>query len=112
MPKHPITVLRFDGSLGRLAKEVCKLRFDRLALFFGLCAVELVRQANEDRRRRRVQLAAKLTAAAGCASGLQNAVESAFRISLPYMKREIHPTSLKRWERASEKTRWWLRGAR
>ena len=42
MMKHPTNVPKYPGSLEELARDVCKMRYDAVANFFGYCADYLI----------------------------------------------------------------------
>lgn len=107
MHKHRIRVEGYEGSLQKLAQQVCILRYDKVALFFGYCAVELIRQANADMLAGRKLLAIKLTSAAGIASALQKATEGIVRLCAPHMPKELTPRVLRKWQEESGNTYWW-----
>jgi len=89
MKRHPTSVEGYEGSLEELAQTVCRMRYDKVAEFFGYCAVELLRQANGDMRRGYKLLAIQLTAARGIAVALHRKMHSVFKLCEPHMQEEL-----------------------
>jgi hypothetical protein len=106
--EHPVRVDGFNGSLEVLAATICRMRYDKVALFFGLCAVELIRQSNGDMGRGRKRLAVLLAGAAGIASALQTKLEAITRLCIPHMSDDLTPEKVSEWERKSQETKWWV----
>ena len=107
MARHPEVVDGFDGPIKLLAKRVCEMRYDQLSLFFGYCAMELIKQSNADMRRGRKRLAVLLTASAGISSTLQSKLGEIVRLCAPHMKCEFSEKEMRSWETLTGKTRWW-----
>lgn len=53
MQKHQTKIDGYDGSLREIARQVCSLRYDKVAEFFKYCAEEILLQANCDSQRKR-----------------------------------------------------------
>lgn len=89
MKHHPVAVEGYHGSLESLAQKVCRMRYDQVAEFFGYCATELLRQANNDMGRGRKLLAIQLTSAWGIAVALHLKMHRIFRLCEPHMQEEL-----------------------
>jgi hypothetical protein len=87
--KHPTSVEGFDGSLKQLAREICRLRYDKLAELLYYLGEEFVAEANIESKRDRVHLSALLVRTWGIVRALQVHVENVFRFSAPHMKNEL-----------------------
>jgi len=84
--EHPISVLKYSGSLEALAKDVGEMRYDSVAEFITSLADEVVRQAEADRAGERVQLASKLEETARKLYEARDEMQKVWRICKPYMK--------------------------
>lgn len=84
--KHPLRVAGYNGSLQKLAQTILRMRYDKVEKFFEACAMELDRQASEDRKRGREQLACLLREAANIAEEQRLQFHSIFVLCEPYLK--------------------------
>lgn len=82
--KHPQTVGNF--SLDELAKNVGKMRYDKLAEFIGLLATDLQQQRAGDQQKGRTKLAAALDLASIHLTRAEEEINTAWKICKPYME--------------------------
>jgi len=87
--KHSVAVKGFDGSLEELAERICRMRYDKVAEFFGHCTEELRHQSNQDMKTGRTALAILLTSAWGIANVERLQFEKIFELCKPHMKDEL-----------------------
>ncbi|MFA6338475.1 MAG: hypothetical protein WCW87_00215 [Candidatus Paceibacterota bacterium] len=89
MKKHPIKVEGFDGTLEELAQKVGRMRYDKVAEFFGHLEREIERQSEGDLKRGRVQLSELLKKGAMKLIDLKKHFEKIMKLCEPYMKDEL-----------------------
>ena len=87
--KHPTVVTGYHGSIEQLAKEVCDMRYDKLAEFFQACSLDLKNQAVADANRGRNQLSQKLFRASQTCTELTFQTTAIFELCKPYMADEL-----------------------
>ncbi|MBU0470669.1 MAG: hypothetical protein KKA62_00585 [Nanoarchaeota archaeon] len=84
--KHPLEVEGFEGNLEGLAKAVGNMRYDKARDFLGYLADDIMRQADADKGRGRVQLAERLYQTAERLYQAREVMDLAWKICEPYMK--------------------------
>lgn len=84
--EHPQQVAGYEGSLRQLTCAIHGMRYDQVAEFYRLSAVELRRQSKGDERRGRPKLSRRLRAAALAASLLHALMLSVWRLCEPHMR--------------------------
>ncbi len=89
MQKHHTKIDGYDGSLRLLARQVCSMRYDKVAEFFKYCAEEILLQADWDTQRKRHKLAALLRSAWGISKVLAEQYNKIFALCKPHMKDEL-----------------------
>ncbi|MFA7707948.1 MAG: hypothetical protein WCX73_03290 [Candidatus Pacearchaeota archaeon] len=86
MSKHPKTVKGFTGSLEQLAKSIGNMSYDQTGIFIEKLADDIVKQADEDIKKGRKNLAIKLYATAEKLYRAKDKMDLAWKICEPYMK--------------------------
>ena len=84
--KHPTHVERYTGSLEDLARDVKNMRYDKLTEFLCYLAAQVKSEADKDMANGKPRLASKLYLASNYLSRSQEEIDSAWKISEPYMK--------------------------
>jgi RecB family endonuclease NucS len=87
--KHPVEIVGFDGSIEECASAIGKMRYDKVAEFFGHLEKELLRQAEGDKKRGRLLLSAYLTIATHLLEKSRKQLERIFSMCRPFMKDEL-----------------------
>jgi len=87
-PKHPLSVERYSGSLEELAKDIKDLRYDKVSELLGYLVEEFKGEADKDLADRKTRLASKLYQASEYLADAREEIDSAWKISKPYMKEE------------------------
>lgn len=86
--KHPILVEKYPGSLEDLALDLKNMRYDKLAEFLGHLAKHVEVEADNDAANGKIKLPLRLYATSKHLYDAQEEIDSAWKISKPYMKNE------------------------
>ncbi len=86
--KHP-TKISYEGSFEKLAEEIGDLRYDVLTNLIDLISKKIYRDAEKDGKRFRVKLAQSLFSACDSLDEARVHIETASKISKPFMKKEF-----------------------
>ena len=85
--KHPEKVEKYDGSLDLLAEDLGNLKYDALADFLRALSAKIQVDGTKDQERGRKQLANSLFSCAQSVQEAAQAIDKAWKISEPYMKK-------------------------
>ena len=85
-PKHPLSVEKYSGSLEELALDIKNMRYDKVAEFLGYLAAQFKEEADKDSTSQKIKLGSKLYSASEYLLRSQEEIDSAWKISKPYMK--------------------------
>ena len=86
MANHPRIINGYEDSLERLAQAVGSMAYDQVSSFIEKLADDLKRQADADKSRGRIKLAAELYAAAEKMYEARDKMDLAWKFCEPYMK--------------------------
>ena len=86
--KHPDYVLGFEGTIEELAKNIGNTRYDILEDFLTALADDISRQADGDKARGREKLAGELYETARRLYQARDAMQDAWNICEPYMRKK------------------------
>ena len=84
--KHLKYVENYPGSLYNLAREIVDMRYDSIAELFGHLAEKLLEDAENDRKRGRLQLSSKLESVARDSLEIQKKMLSIWELCKKYIK--------------------------
>ncbi len=84
--RHPLEIPGYGGALPQLVQLIFGMRYDRVADFFELARIELLRQEAGDLERSRVQLAALLEDAARRCAEERDTFERIWNLCRPHMQ--------------------------
>ncbi len=84
--KHPLSVERYPDSLEDLAKDIKNMRYDKFAEFLSYLAKHVKDEADKDLANGKPKLSTKLYLASEYLSLTQERIDSAWKISEPYIK--------------------------
>lgn len=87
-PKHPTSVEKYLGSLEDLALDLKNMRYDKLTEFLGYLAKHVEAEADKDAANGKIKLPLRLYAASKLLYDAQEEIDSAWKISKPYMEDE------------------------
>lgn len=87
-PKHPTSVEKYPGSLEDLAIDLKNMRYDKLTEFLGYLAKHVKLEADNDVANGKIKLPITLYTASNHIYAAQEEIDSAWKISKPYMKDE------------------------
>lgn len=90
--KHPKYVRRYKGTLEELVLDISNMTYDKVAEFLYELSKELEKQGDADMARKRKMLAKQLKNAAKDVIKAKKAMDKAWKICEPYMKKENNIT--------------------
>ena len=91
--KHPIKI-SYEGSFEKLAEEIGNLRYDVLSNFLDLLSKKIYIDGEKDRGRGRIKLSQSLLFACESLEEARVHIETALKISRPFMKGEFGENNL------------------